>query len=124
MLVSPARRTQETWKHLAATFKPAPAATTIEKLYEATPHAIIAAIKDATASAHTLLVVAHNPGLHEVAQMLIASGDTDARERLTEKLPTCGLVIVDFAVDDWNRLHPQSGRLERFVSPRTLDGTD
>lgn len=124
VLVSPARRTQETWKHLSAAFKPAPAATTIEKLYEATPHAILGVIKDAPASAHTLLVVAHNPGLHEVALMLIASGDIDARERLTEKLPTSGLVIVDFAMDDWERLHPQSGRLERFVSPRTLDGAD
>jgi phosphohistidine phosphatase len=124
VLVSPARRTQETWKCTASAFKPAPAATTIEKLYEATPHAILGVIKDAPASAHTLLVVAHNPGLHEVALMLIASGDIDARERLTEKLPTSGLVIVDFAVDDWSRLHPQSGRLERFVSPRTLDGAD
>ena len=124
VMVSPARRTQETWKHLSSAFKPAPAATTIERLYEATPHAILAAIKDAPASAHTLLVVAHNPGLHDIALMLIASGDVDARERLTEKLPTSGLVIVDFAVDDWNRLNPQSGRLERFVSPRTLDGTD
>jgi phosphohistidine phosphatase len=124
VLVSPARRTQETWKQASAAFKPAPAATTVEKLYEATPHAILAAIKDIPASAHTLLVVAHNPGLQEVALMLIASGDIDARERLTEKLPTSGLVIVDFAVDDWAKLHPQSGRLERFVSPRTLDGVD
>ena len=124
VMVSPARRAQETWKHTSSGFKPAPAAATIEKLYEATPHAILAVVKDAPASAHTLLVVAHNPGLHEVALMLIASGDIDARERLTEKLPTAGLIIVDFAVDDWSRLHPQSGRLERFVSPRTLDGTD
>ena len=124
VMVSPARRTQETWKLTSSAFKPAPAATTIEKLYEATPHAILGVVKDAPASAHTLLVVAHNPGLHEVALMLIASGDIDARERLNEKLPTSGLIIVDFAVDDWSRLHPQSGRLERFVSPRILDGVD
>lgn len=124
VFVSPARRTQETWKHLSSAFKPAPGAATVDRLYEATPHAILAAIKDAPASAHTLLVVAHNPGLHEIALMLIASGDIDARERLNEKLPTSGLVIVDFAVDDWSRLHPQSGRLERFVSPRSLDGAD
>lgn len=124
VLVSPARRTQETWQCLSGAFKPAPGAATIEKLYNATPHAILAAIKEAPVSAHTLLVVAHNPGLHEVALMLIASGDIDARERLNEKLPTAGLVIIDFAIDDWSRLHPQSGRLERFVSPRILDGTD
>ena len=119
--ISPAARTQETWKLTAAAFRPAPGAMSAEQLYDATPHAIFALIKDMPASAHTLMVVGHNPGLHEIALMLIASGDIDARERLREKLPTAGLVIIDFAFDDWNKLHPQSGRLERFVSPKSLE---
>ncbi|MFN3658922.1 MAG: SixA phosphatase family protein [Pseudolabrys sp.] len=121
VLVSPALRTQETWKHLSGAFKPAPGAATVERLYEASPHTIFAVVKDAPAAAHTLMVIGHNPGLHELALMLIASGDIDARERLREKLPTSGLVIIDFAFDDWNKLHPQSGRLERFVSPKSLE---
>lgn len=121
VMVSPAIRTQETWKFAAAAFKPAPAAQAMERLYGATPHAILALTKDAPAAAHTLMVIGHNPGLHELALMLIASGDIDARERLREKLPTSGLVIVDFAFDDWSKLHPQSGRLERFVSPKSLE---
>jgi phosphohistidine phosphatase len=71
--------------------------------------------------AHSLMVVGHNPGLHEVALMLIASGDIEMRERLREQLPAAGLVVVDFPSDVWAKLHPQSGRLERFVSPRTLE---
>lgn len=121
VLVSPAARTQQTWKALATTLKPAPAATTVEKLYDATLHTILATIKDAPPAAHSLMVVAHNPGIQELALMLIASGDVDARESLHEKLPTSGLIIIDFAFDDWSKLHPQSGRLERFISPRTLD---
>jgi len=66
-------------------------------------------------------VIGHNPGLHELARLLIASGDIEAREQLTEKLPTSGLVIIDFAVDSWARLHPHSGRLERFVTPQSLE---
>ncbi len=121
VLLSPAVRCQETWKYAAKAMKPEPAAMSVEKLYDATPHAILAAIKDAPVAAHTLLVCGHNPGLHELAKMLIASGDVEARERLNEKLPTSGLVIVEFAFDDWGRLHPQSGRLERFVSPKSLE---
>jgi phosphohistidine phosphatase len=121
VVISPAARTQETWKYTSAAFKPAPGAKTADALYDATPHAIFAVIKDAPAAAHTLLVVGHNPGLHEVALMLIATGDIDARERLREKLPTAGLVIIEFPIDDWGRLHPQSGRLERFVSPKWLE---
>jgi phosphohistidine phosphatase len=52
--------------------------------------------------------------------MLIASGDVETRERLREKLPTSGLVVIDFALEEWNKLHPQSGRLERFVTPKSL----
>ena len=124
VLISTAARCQQTWKAAAGAFKPSPAATSAEKLYDATQHDILAAIKEAPAAAHSLLVVGHNPGLHELALMLIASGDVDARERLREKLPTCGLVIIDFAFDDWGRLHPHAGRLERFVSPKSLDGLD
>jgi phosphohistidine phosphatase len=121
VVISPAARTQETWKFAATAFRPAPAAMTAEQLYNATPHGIFALIKEAPASAHTLLIIGHNPGLHELALMLIASGDVDTRERLREKLPTSGLVIIDFAFDNWAKLHPQSGRLERFVSPKSLE---
>jgi len=121
VILSPAARTQETWKYAAAAFHPAPAAMSAEKIYDATPHSIMAVIKDAPAAAHTLMVIGHNPGLYELALMLIAAGDVDARERLREKLPTSGLVIIDFAFDNWNKLHPQSGRLERFISPKSLE---
>lgn len=56
---------------------------------------------------------------------LIASGDVDARERINENLPTSELVIIDFPFDDWARLHVNSGRLERFVTPRLItEATD
>jgi phosphohistidine phosphatase len=121
VVVSPSARTQETWEYAAAAFKPAPAAMSAERLYDATPHDIIGVVKDSPRAARTLMLIGHNPGLHEAAVMLIAAGDIDARERLREKLPTSGLVVIDFAFDDWNKLHPQSGRLERFVSPKTLE---
>jgi hypothetical protein len=37
---------------------------------------------------------------------LIASGDEEARERVHEKLPTSGLVVIDLHFDDRSRLHP------------------
>jgi phosphohistidine phosphatase len=73
-----------------------------------------------TEGAKSLVLVGHNPGLHDLAVQLIASGDVEARERIAEGLPTSGLVVIDLAFDDWSRLHPRSGRLERFVSPRLI----
>ena len=42
VLLSPAARTQETWKYAATAFHPAPAAMSAERLYDATPHVILA----------------------------------------------------------------------------------
>ncbi|HEU5019069.1 MAG TPA: histidine phosphatase family protein [Pseudolabrys sp.] len=121
VLVSSAARAQQTWRAAAAAFKPLPAADTADRLYNAAPQAILALIKDSGGAARTLLVVGHNPSLHELAVALIASGDIEAREQLREGLTTSGLVIIDFAIDDWARLHPRSGRLERFVTPKSLE---
>jgi phosphohistidine phosphatase len=121
--VSPSLRTQETWKYAAAAFRPQPAAQTVERLYDATPHTIFEVVKATPAKAGSVLVIGHNPGMHELALMLIASGDIETRERLREKMPTCGLAVIDFAADDWGLLHPRSGRLERFVTPKSLENT-
>jgi phosphohistidine phosphatase len=91
-----------------------------ERIYNASPDTLIRLIRE-TRDAKTLLLVGHHPGMHDVALALIASGDTETRERLAEKLPTSGLVVVDFAFDDWSRLQVNSGRLERFVSPRSIE---
>jgi phosphohistidine phosphatase len=45
----------------------------------------------------------------------------EARERLHEKFPTGALAVIDFALDEWTKLHPRSGRLDRFVAPRQLE---
>lgn len=121
VLVSPAQRTQETWTLAAKALHPSPACAAVETLYDAMPQAILETIKILPATLRTVLIVGHNPGLHELALMLIASGDIDTRERLREGLPTCGLAVIDFAFDGWSRLHPHSGRLDRFVSPKALD---
>jgi phosphohistidine phosphatase len=121
VLCSTARRARETWELLAGEAPAAPPATFTERLYDAAPRALIEVFRHAEPKAASLLVVGHNPGLQEVATALIAAGDLEDRERLREKLPTGGLVVIDFAIADWSKLHTRSGRLERFVVPRMLE---
>ncbi len=121
VLCSTARRARETWELVAAEVPGVPAATFTERLYDATPRALVDVLRHAEPEAKSLLVVGHNPGLQEAATALIASGDLEDRERLREKLPTGGLIVIDFAIPDWSKLHPRSGRLERFVVPRMLE---
>src|SRR6202158_1815504 len=120
VMVSTARRTRETWERLAPALSNPPPATFEDRLYNAGTEAILAVVKTTAPAVGALLVIGHNPGLHEVARLLIASGDVEPRERLNEGLPTAGLAMIEFAADDWGQLHPQGGRLERFVGPRSL----
>jgi phosphohistidine phosphatase len=121
ILCSTARRARETWELVGAEAPAAPPATFSEQIYNATPRALVDVFRGADPHAASLLVVGHNPGLQEAATALIASGDLEDRERLREKLPTGGLVVIDFAIADWSKLHSRSGRLERFVVPRMLE---
>jgi len=119
-LVSPVTRAQETWALVLAAFAREPRVAKDERIYNASADKLMSIVRE-TRDAPTLLIVGHNPGLHDLAIRLIASGDVEARERVTEKLPTCGLVVIDLAFDDWAKLHANAGRLERFVSPRLID---
>jgi phosphohistidine phosphatase len=67
-----------------------------------------------------LLVVGHNPGMHELALTLTGSGDAAAKKALEDNLPTAGLAIFDFATDDWNDVAFRRGKLVLFTSPKLL----
>ncbi|NVO15133.1 MAG: histidine phosphatase family protein [Rhodoplanes sp.] len=121
VVCSTAQRTRDTWARVAQQLTDPPAAAFERRLYDASAEKILAAVKDAPEESHSVMVVGHNPGLHYLATLLIAAGDVEQRERLREKLPTGGLVVIDFAVDAWDGVHPQGGRLDRFVSPRSLE---
>lgn len=120
-LVSPAKRAQETWELLAGAFAKPPRLVTEESIYNASSETLIAVISEMR-SAHSLLVVGHNPTLHDVAMQFAVSGDAAARQRLAQRLPTAGLVVIDLAFDDWSRLPRHAGRLECFVTPKQIGG--
>ena len=124
VLVSTAERARQTWERVAAELPKPPRVVYEERLYNAGADAVIALVKGTAPTVRTLLVVGHNPGLHDAARRLIASGDVETRERLNEGLPTSGLAVIDFAGKDWRKVHPHGGRLERFVSPRSLAEAD
>jgi phosphohistidine phosphatase len=119
-LVSSARRTRDTWESARGAFpRPCPA-DYLDKLYDARPEDILNAVREVEGTSHSLLVIGHNPGLHEVARLLIASGDVEVREQLNEGLPTGGLAVIDFTGNKWDQLRGRGGRLERFISPQLI----
>ena len=67
-----------------------------------------------------LMLIGHNPGMHELALTLTGSGDEAAKRALGANLPTSGLAVFDFATDDWNDVSFRRGKLVLFVSPKLL----
>lgn len=68
VLVSPARRTQETWEAMADLF-PNARMQTQPRLYDASADVLMDAAEDET-EAGTVMLIAHNPGLHQLAYNL------------------------------------------------------
>ena len=121
IIASPATRVTETLALVHPAFPKQPKTVSDVRLYETDADEILKVIKEAPGSVHSLLLAGHNPSLAELASLLIASGDVEARQHLIEKFPTAALAVIDFPLDDWSKIHPKSGRLDRFVLPKALD---
>ena len=100
---------------------PEPQVELVPELYGADPAQLLQIIRaESEADPHRLMLVGHNPGMHELALALAGSGDAAGRKALADNLPTSGLAIFDFAIDDWAGVAFRRGRLELFVSPKLL----
>ncbi|MFB9265789.1 histidine phosphatase family protein [Bradyrhizobium erythrophlei] len=121
VLVSPAVRAAQTWEIAREGLAPQPKVEFLPELYGADLKQLLTTIRIASAvDPKRLMLVGHNPGLHELALTLTGSGDDAAKKALSDNLPTSGLAILDFAIDDWNEVSFGRGKLILFVSPKLL----
>jgi phosphohistidine phosphatase len=124
VLVSHAVRAQQTWEVAWDAMRrlvSKPQVETLPELYGADPVQLLQAIHAAGATdPERLMLVGHNPGMHELALALTGGGDPAAHKALAENLPTSGLVVFDFATDDWTDVAFRRGRLVQFLSPKLL----
>jgi phosphohistidine phosphatase len=124
VLVSTAVRTQQTWEIVRDAIKghgPQPQVEFLPELYGADPARLLRIIRMAEAAdPRRLMLVGHNPGMHELALALAGSGDPAAKKALENNLPTSGFAILDFAIENWNEVAFRRGILVRFTSPKLL----
>ena len=118
-IVSTARRTRETWTHLSKVFD-ACEMTIEEDLYLAGERGVADMISDNDA-ARTLIIIGHNPGLHDLALSILreaGSLDHQAAIRIAAKLPTGAAVLFE-ATDD-RAFVPMRFRLRNFIKPKDV----
>jgi phosphohistidine phosphatase len=97
ILASTARRTRETADIVVARLTLSVPIVHDASLYLATPDTLLYAINGCQASTQTLLLVAHNPGISELAQQLAAG-------LRASTLRTGGLCHLSFARAAWSDL--------------------
>jgi phosphohistidine phosphatase len=97
VLVSAARRAQQTWAAASAALPDAHVEVR-DDLYDAPSSRLFSAAK-AQAQAHTVMVIAHNPGIQSLALDLADSATligADARARLSQGYPTATAIAFEF----------------------------
>lgn len=122
VLVSSSRRTLQTLEALEP-WDDSPLVEPMDGLYLATLPQLLQALRGVAETARSVLLLGHNPGLHELAVHLVgprATPPADATtRRLVEGYPTGAL--AEFAIPGpWSQLGEGGGRLVRFLGPRDL----
>ncbi len=116
VLVSSALRTRRTWEGMGPFEGPPPAQVITDRLYLATPGELRAALREIADPPGSVMLVGHNPGLHELALQLAGAERSAASVELRAGLPTCTMVVIEIE-GDWNRLQPSVSVPPRLVRP-------
>jgi phosphohistidine phosphatase len=122
VLVSSARRTLQTLEALEP-WDETPLIEPMDQLYLAAAPQILAILNRVTDTVRSVLVIGHNPGLHDLALTLTGahalSAPTQPGARLAAGFPTGALAEFTVAAR-WCDLGEGGGRLVRFLSPKDL----
>lgn len=111
VLCSTAERTRETWAGIAlAALEVLPNIRYEPGLYQASAEKMLEVLR--TATAPTVMMIGHNPGIAALAAMLPARPPLDPDFR---RYPTAATLVVDFQIDTWSELRPGEGSVMDFT---------
>lgn len=123
ILTSTATRAASTARLFADAFDGSLSVTARDDLYHADEMDLLSIVLDEASGDRDarLMLVGHNPGMHDLALFLCGDGDPHQVERLERKFPTGAL--AEFALPgspSASGLEAGAGRLVRFVRPKDL----
>lgn len=122
VLVSTATRTMQTLQALEP-WEETPLTERLDTLYLADPPKLLGVLHAVADTARSVLLIGHNPGLHDLAIQLVGQQAMTQSNEMTRTLaaryPTGAL--AEFAIPGpWSTLGEGGGRLLRFLLPRDL----
>ena len=105
ILVSPARRAQETAEGAGL------AAGADERIYNATVEQLMTIVEAADEGTGSLMLVGHNPGFEQLASRLLGK---------SVDMPTGSLIEIELPAGVWDNAVRATGRMIRFLKPNEL----
>jgi phosphohistidine phosphatase len=118
VLCSSAARTRETLERIASALG-SPAIEIEGGLYGAGAATLLDRLRRIPDTVDSVMVIAHNPGIEELALELAGSGDEIGR--MVRKYPTAALATLTVPDGSWGELAEGRSELVAFVVPRELE---
>lgn len=87
-----------------------------DEIYNGAAGDLLAAIQGAGAE-ESLLIIAHNPGIHQLANMLATEDNTPQREKLRYQYAPASLSVLECEIEKWVDLKPAENKLVDFIIP-------
>jgi phosphohistidine phosphatase len=122
VLCSDAVRTHQTWSNIEGIY---PTPLNVEfsrKIYLASANEMLGALAKLPNPLSSVLVIGHNPGVHQICLKLAKEGDEDLLDAMHLKFPTCALAVIELGDITWSDIMDVSGRLVDYVTPKMLAG--
>jgi phosphohistidine phosphatase len=123
VLCSDSVRTRQTLEHISPAFAKPPRVSFERALYLADAPALLARIAGVPDEVGTLLVIAHNPGMHELAAALAATSPKRVRKALDHKYPTGAVACYRFT-GAWHDIGQTPIALAQFTTPADLAASE
>lgn len=118
ILCSSAVRTRETLELVIAGFQTRPPCLIDDGLYLAERDQLISRLKKLDESFVSVLLIAHNPGLHHLA-VALAEPDAPLARAFCDKLPTLARASYKLRTQ-WSKIGDMRHRLTDYVTPGSL----
>ena len=120
ILCSSARRTRETLALMLPDLARDAVVRIESGLYGADAATLLRRLERVETAAECVLLIAHNPGIEDLAARICGGGPEPMRRRMDEKFPTAALAAFALDAARWSSLGEGAAILTEFVLPRDL----
>lgn len=118
VLCSSALRTRQTLARVLSAFDAELEVEIESSLYTFDTEPLLDRLREIPDGVASVMLIGHNPAIHELAIVLAARGDR--LDRLGQKYPTGALAEIELPGGSWHEIGNAPGELTRFVAPREL----